>query len=310
MEPVQGMIDQVLSYLPNVLWAAAILLVGWFVARVIRQVVASLLAAIGVDRFAENLGLSGALGKQTLSGLVGLIVYVLIMLVVLISALDALAIAAISGPAIAMLEQILGAVPGIVGALVVLVIAYFVAKLVGDLVASLLSGIGFDRLLVWLKLGDEPKEGQRTPSEIVGTIVLVIIMLLAVTGAAELLGFGSMTSYVSLILAFISRIAVALVVFAIGLYLANLARQAVRAVGGARGNLLGTIAWVAIVFFSGALALGQTGISESIVNLAFGLSLGAIAFAAALAFGLGGREVAGRELDNMVGALKEEEEAE
>jgi hypothetical protein len=46
------------------------------------------------------------------------------------------------------------------------------------------------------------------------------------------------------------------------------------------------------------------------VNLAFGLSLGAIAFAAALAFGLGGREVAGRELDNMVGALKEEEEAE
>jgi hypothetical protein len=198
MEPVQGMIDQVLSYLPNVLWAAAILLVGWFVARVIRQVVVSFLAAIGADRLGERIGLSAALGKQTLSGLVGLVVYVLIMLVVLISALDALAIAAISGPAIAMLEQILGAVPGIVGALVVLVIAYFVAKLVGDLVASLLSGIGFDRLLVWLKLGDEPKEGQRTPSEIVGTIVLVIIMLLAVTGAAELLGFGSMTSYVSL----------------------------------------------------------------------------------------------------------------
>jgi hypothetical protein len=281
--------------------------VGWFVARVIRQVVASFLAAIGVDRFGEKVGLSATLGGQTLSGLAGLVVYVLIMLVILISALDALAIEAISAPAIAMLEMMLSAVPGIVAAILVLVIAYFVAKLVGDLVANLLTGLGFDRVLVWLNLGGEPEEGRRTPSQIVGYIVLVIIMLLAVTGAAELLGFGSMTTYVSVILAFISRIAVALVVFAIGLYLANLARKAVRAMGSAKGNLLGNVAWVAIVFFTGALALGQTGISEEIVNLAFGLSLGAVAIAAALAFGLGGRDVAGRELESMVGAFKEED---
>jgi hypothetical protein len=141
----------------------------------------------------------------------------------------------------------------------------------------------------------------------VGYIVLVLIMLLAVTGAAELLGFGSMTAYVSAILAFVARIAVAVVVFGIGLYLANLTRRAVRALGGARGDLLGNIAWVAIVFFVGALALGQTGISKDIVTLAFGLSLGAVAFAAALAFGLGGRDVAGRELEHMVDAYKREE---
>ncbi|MFN2219389.1 MAG: mechanosensitive ion channel [Anaerolineae bacterium] len=307
MGPVEGMVDQILGYVPNILWAGAILLVGWFVARVIRQVVASFLAAIGVDRFGEKVGLSATLGGQTLSGLAGLVVYVLIMLVILISALDALAIEAISAPAIAMLEMMLSAVPGIVAAILVLVIAYFVAKLVGDLVANLLTGLGFDRVLVWLNLGGEPEEGRRTPSQIVGYIVLVIIMLLAVTGAAELLGFGSMTTYVSVILAFISRIAVALVVFAIGLYLANLARKAVRAMGSAKGNLLGNVAWVAIVFFTGALALGQTGISEEIVNLAFGLSLGAVAIAAALAFGLGGRDVAGRELESMVGAFKEED---
>jgi hypothetical protein len=266
------------------------------------------LDAVGVDRFGEKVGLSKMMGDQTLSGLVGLIVYVLIMLVVLISALDALAIEAISEPAIAMLESILDAVPSIVAAIVVLIIAYFVAKLVSDLVASLLAGIGFDRLLVWLGLGEEPKEGQRTPSEIVGYVVLVIIMLLAVTAAAELLNFGSMTTYVSEILAFVSRIAVALVVFAIGLLLANLARKAIVAAGGHRRNLLGTVAWIAIVFFTGALALGQTGISESIVNLAFGLSLGALAIAAALAFGLGGQKVAARELESMVDAFRTEEE--
>jgi small-conductance mechanosensitive channel len=306
MQPVQGVIDQILGYLPNIIWAAAIALVGWFVARVVRRIVASFLAAIGLDKLGERWGLDRALGTQTLSGLVGLIVYTLILLVVLISALDALAIEAISAPAIAMLQSILNAVPGIVGAIIVLVIAYFVGKLVGDLVANLLAGIGFNKVLVWLKLGQEPEEGQRTPSEFVGYVVLVVVMLLAVTGAAELLGFGSMTEYVTTVLAFIWQIAIALVVFGLGLFLANLARKAVQAVGGARGRLLGQVAWWAIVLFVGALALGQTGISQQIVNMAFTLGLGAIAVAAALAFGLGGREVAGRELEGFVKSFKEE----
>lgn len=307
MEPVQGVTDQLLGYLPSIVWAAAIGLVGWFVARVVRRIITSFLAAIGLDKLGERWGLDRALGTQTLSGLVGLVVYTLMLLVVLISALDALAIEAISAPAISMLQSILNAVPGIVGAIVVLVIAYFVGKLVGDLVANLLAGVGFDKLLVWLNLGQEPKEGQRTPSQIVGYVVLVVVMLFAITGAAELLGFGSMTEYVSTVLAFIWQIAIALVVFGLGLFLANLARKAVEAVGGGRGRLLGQIVWWAIVLFVGALALGQTGISQQIVNLAFGLTLAAIAFAAALAFGLGGREVAGRELEGFVSSFKEEQ---
>jgi hypothetical protein len=305
--PALNLVNQLVGYIPNILAAVLIFLVGWFVARVVRQVVTSFLAAIGADRLGARLGLGAAMGTQNLSSLLGMVVYFLIMLMVLIAALEALNIAAISAPAIAMLSAILAAVPRIVAALVVLVIAYFVGRLVGDLVANLLAGLGFNRVLVWLHLGDEPVEGQRTPSQVVGAIVLVLIMLLAITASAELLGFGSMSVYISAILAFLARIAVALVVFAIGLYLAHLARRAVRAIGGSRANLLANLAWLAIVFFTGALALGQTGISESIVNLAFGLSLGAVAVAAALAFGLGGREIAGRELENMVQAVKRDE---
>jgi len=108
-------------------------------------------------------GLSAARGMATLSGLVGLIVYVLIMLVVLISALDCPGHRSHfwSGHCHAGKDADRSA--GIVAA------SCFghrllVAKLVSDLVASLLAGIGFNRLLVWLKLGDEPQEGQRTPS--------------------------------------------------------------------------------------------------------------------------------------------------
>jgi small-conductance mechanosensitive channel len=306
LEPVQSMLDEVLTYLPRVLWAIVIFLIGWFVARVVRRVVTSALIAFGLDRLGERAGVNAVLEKQTLSGLVGLIVYTLIMLVVLISALDALAIAAISVPAIAMLELILNAVPAVIGAIVILVIAYFVGRLVADLVTNLLTGFGFNRVLVWLNLGQEPEEGQRTPSEIVGYLVLLAVMLLAIAGAADIIGFASLTTYVTAVIAFLGRLFVAVIVFALGLYLANLARNFVRTTGHPQAGFLGHLAWLAVVVFSGALALGQTGISEEIVNLAFGLTIGAIAVAAALAFGLGGRDLAGRELESFVRSFRQD----
>ena len=70
----------------------------------------------------------------------------------------------------------------------------------------------------------------------------------------------------------------------------------IRSAGGSQANLLAPAARVAIIVFAGALALRQTGIAEDIVNLAFGLVIGAIAVASALAFGLGSREIAGDEV--------------
>jgi small-conductance mechanosensitive channel len=308
--PVQNMWDQVLGYLPNILWAIVLFLVGWFVARVARRITVSALAAFGLDKLGEREDVARALGKQTLSGLAGLIVYTLIMLVVLIAALDALEIAAISDPAIAMLEIILAAVPAVVAAVVVLIVAYYVGKFVAELVANLLAGLGFDRVFTWLGLDYEPEEGQRTPSEVVGYLVLLGIMLFAIAGAADLVGFDSLTTYVGVLIAFFTRLVIALIVFAIGVYLANLARNFVRTTGHPQANFLAQLAWVTVVVFTLALALGQSGISQSIVDLAFGLTLGAIAVAAALAFGLGSRDLAGREMERFVDSFREQDDQE
>jgi hypothetical protein len=163
---------------------------------------------------------------------------------VLIAALDALEIAAISDPAIAMLEIILAAVPAVVAAVVVLIVAYYVGKFVAELVANLLAGLGFDRVFTWLGLDYEPEEGQRTPSEVVGYLVLLGIMLFAIAGAADLVGFDSLTTYVGVLIAFFTRLVIALIVFAIGVYLANLARNFVRTTGHPQANFLAQLAWV------------------------------------------------------------------
>jgi hypothetical protein len=98
-----------------------------------------------------------------------------------------------------------------------------------------------------------------------------------------------------------------LIIFAIGLYLANLAATTITATGTAHAGFLSLAARIAIIVFAGAIGLQRMGLANEIVNMAFTLLLGAIAVAGALAFGLGGREIAARELDGWIESFKSKE---
>ena len=317
VQPVQNLLDQILSALPNILKAVLIGAVGWFVARVVRGIVTNLLSASGADQVGARFGLGRSTGGQSLSWLIGTIVYVLILIPAATAALDALAVPAISNPATAMLNQILSALPKIFTAALILAIAYVVGKFLADLVTNLLAGIGFNNVFHWLGLPsptpqvpyasefqtgevlNEPisaKPTIRTPSEIIGIVVLVGVMLLATVAAIDVLQFEALKQIVAGLLVVFGRILVGLVVFAVGLYLANLAYSLINSSGSRQANLLGQTARVSIIALVAAMALQQMGIAPNIVNLAFGLLLGAIAVAIALSFGLGGREVAAEQL--------------
>jgi len=306
LQPVQVMVNEALGYLPNIFAAVLIAVIGWFIARIVQRIVTNLLAAVGVDRLSERVGLSQVLGQQQLSDVIGLVVYVLILIPVLIAALDALALEAVTEPASNMLRTILDALPALFGASLILVIAYVIGKVVSRLVASLLAGLGFDALLARLGLAYEPDEGELKPSQIVGLLVLVGIMLFATIEAFNMLGFEQIADLVSLFTIFFGEVILGLIILGIGLYLANLAARIIQGSDAAHAGLLATLARGAILVFAGAMALRQMGLASEIVNLAFGLLLGAIAVAAALAFGLGGRDMASRKLEQWVPSEPEE----
>jgi hypothetical protein len=305
LAPVQVMLTRILAYLPNVVAAALILVVGWFVARIVRRIVTGLLAAAGADRLGERVGLGQVLGRQSLSGMVGLLAYIFILVPVLISALNALQIEAVTRPATDMLDTFLAAIPNIFAAAVVLAIAYIVGRLVSSLVANLLAGVGFDSVPSRLGLtSGTPTMGRRTPSEIVGTVVLVAVMLFATVEAFRLLNFVVLADLLAELVQLGGQVILGLVVLAIGAYLARVAADLILSSGTSNAGLLAIVARVAILVLAAAMALRQMGIANEIVNLAFGLMLGAIAVAAAIAFGFGGREVAGRELEHWVDQVK------
>ncbi|NJK73569.1 MAG: mechanosensitive ion channel [Oscillatoriales cyanobacterium RU_3_3] len=325
--PVNNLLNQILAAIPKILEALLIGFVGWLLAMVVRRIVTNLLAAAGADSLGARFGISRTAGGQSLSWIVGTVVYVLILIPTAISALNALDIQAISQPATAMLGSVLGALPNIFTAVLILLVAYFVGRWIGELVTNILTGIGFNNIFSWLGVQtkpqlrlppptsgtdpdatvlQEPDLPARTPSEFVGIVVQIGIILFAVVAATDVLRIPALTAIVSGLVVIAGRVLSGLVVFAIGLYLANLAFNLIASSGTRQARLLGQSARIAVIIFVGALALQQMGIGSDIVNLAFGLLLGAIAVGIALAFGLGGRDIAADQIRDWLASFKQD----
>lgn len=303
LEPVQGMTDKVLNFLPNLLAAGLLLLVGWFVARIVQRIITNLLAAVGVDQLGERVGIAKILGAQTLSGMLGIVSYVLVLIPVLIASLNALGLDAVTDPASNMLNIILSAIPSVFAAVIVMFFAYVIGRVIGRLVTNLLGVIGFDKVLQLLGFEKKMRASWK-PSDVAGYLVLVAILLFAFIEALGLLGFDVLASLVAEFIVFSGHIVFGLIIFAVGLYLANVASNAVSASRSKQADFLAFAAKISILVFAGAMALRQMGLANEIISIAFGLILGSLAVALALAFGLGGRDVASRHLEEWSKSLK------
>ena len=297
LAPVTTLLNKVFAFLPNIISAAAIGAIGWFVARIVQRLFQNLLASTGVDELSEKWGVAGSLGKQKLSGVLGLVVYFVILIPVLISALGALQLDAITQPASDMLNKILGAMPNILGATLIVLLAVLIGKVVAGIVSNLLAGVGFNNLLVKLGLAKSAPQGRQSPAAIVGTIVLAAIVLLASVTAANLLEFQSVGVLIQDFIMLAGHILMGALIFGLGLWLAQIVAKAIATSDSRNARHLALAARVVILALAGAMALRQTGLANEIVNLAFGLTLGAAAIAFALAFGLGGRGIAGQTLE-------------
>jgi len=308
LEPVNELLNTVLGFIPNLVAAGLILVIGWFIARFVSRLVANLLAAIGTDRFSERIGVAAALGGQRLSGLLGLVVYALILIPVIIAALNALQLPAVTQPASAMLDTILEIIPKALAAAAILAIAYVVGRVVSELVANLLAGAGFNRLPARLGFGTTVEgavaPGGWTASRIVGTLVLTAFMWFATIEALEVLGLDQVTVLLADLIELAGHILLGLIIIAVGLWLARLAAGAIRGSSVTQPNLFAVGAQAAILLLFGAMGLRQMGVANSIINTAFTILLGATGIAVAIAFGVGGRDTAGRLLERWVTATQ------
>ncbi|MGI6609201.1 MAG: mechanosensitive ion channel [Limnochordia bacterium] len=292
-EPFEQVTTQALSFLPGLAAAIATVLVGYVIAKIIRGIVTSFLASSGVDTLPERCGLGEVFAATPLSRSLGTIAFVLVLIPVAISALESLGLQAISGPAISMLTMVLNMIPSIAVAILLLAVGVAFARWVGQLTATLLERTNVTRFLArWGLLRDEKAGGADIP-QIVGGVVSGITLLLILVEVFSIIRLEQLSVILGSILAYIPNAVVAVVILVAGY---GVGQFAARSLAGILENTnypvwMASVAKYAILVLAATMSLEQLGIAETIVVTAFSILLGSLGLAAAIAIGLGSKDV-------------------
>lgn len=291
--PIQTLLNSIMGFVPNLLGAAIIFFIGIVVARIVRDLVVTFLQTVDFDKWANRGGIDAVTGNSAISKTIGTIVYVLIIIPVAILALEALNLESVSGPASDMLRMILEAIPNIIGAAIILGIGYLISKFVVQVITEILPGLGVDQSVASMDI----LPAHSSMSGIIARVSQIAIMLFAAIAATRLLGFPELTAILDEVLELGGRVVFGAVVIAVGFLIANLLA---RIIGGAgEGSMASTIVRYATIVLFTFMGLQFMGVGEAIVQTAFTALVIGGAAAAALAFGWGGRHVAGKVLEEL-----------
>jgi hypothetical protein len=321
--PIGRMLNGFGSAIPNIIGAALIFFVGYIVASVAKKAIEAVLTAARTEQMAERVGMAKA-DPTTLPRMVGGVVFALIIIPVAIAARDQLNIRAISDPATAMLRIILDSIPHVIAAAIILALAYVIGRFASQLLTQFLSSTGFDRTVSALGVFPAanttpapdvsssetatPAAPTLVPSTLLGSAVFVAIMIFGLMEAFRQLNFAYGSQMMAEILTLLGSVVFGAEIIAAAVAISKLVSTVIRAGGGANAELTAKIVQIAIIVLGTAIGLRFMGLADDIINLAFGLILGAIAVAFALAFGLGGRDAAAkivRRLDTAATATAE-----
>lgn len=297
-DPMQGAIDKIVDLFPKVAMAALILLGGFFLSRIMRQLVQSFLSGVGADKLPEKVKFEKVFEKYSLSEVGGLTVMYVVLFHASVAALDRLELTTLSEPLTDMTSKFWNLLPILVASAVLIVVGVIFGRVLRGIVESMLKGIGFDDLMK--KLGFEKvmdrSEKMDQPSELVGFVVQATVILLIAAQVLQNLQLDTWAIYVNTFLGFILKNAiVASIVVIVGFAIGNYVRDAIVATADGENDSrrwLASLARYTILVFAVTMAIQQLGVAEDFVLLSFALLFGALCLALALAFGLGSRDIA------------------
>lgn len=299
--PITDMLTKFLNYIPSLIAAALVLIVGWFIASKLKDILKGVLDSFKLD---EKLSVDGkVLFEGKLSNVIASIVYVLVLIPVFSASLNYLGLDIIISPVISMLNILFNYIPNLVGVALVIVIALYFGRIIENIIMNLLIGLKFDSHLEKIGL----KAAENNYSKLIGKFSKILIIYFAIIQSIEILNFGSLQNLSLRLTLLLGNILLGVIVITIGILIANYVAKIIKNTSLTNKNQIANIAKTAIIVFVGAMGLRQMGIANEIINLAFGFTIGALAVAFAIAFGIGGKDLAKEKLQKLNCCKKNEE---
>lgn len=290
--PILNILNTLWGYLPNILAAVLVLWVGFFIARLVRELLIPVFDRLKINALQEKAGIQvAAAGK--LSNTLSYVVYVLILIPVMIAALQVLNIQAVSAPAIRMLDTIFTFIPNIFASLVIIIIGCMVARFSGSIVENLIASAGLDAKLSE-QLSDKGKPF--VLSKVIGTIIHIVMVIFFVVESFGVLHLEVLTNIGNAVIRYMPCVLASALILLACYICDGFVGKALAKNDHAGFALISRIIIYSIGIF---MVLNELGIATEIVTTAFILIIAALSVAFAIAFGLGGRDFAAKILKNL-----------
>lgn len=194
-------------------------------------------------------------------------------------------------------EELLRAIPAIIGSILILLLGWLFSRLVARGVARLLRAVKFDTLAQKVRATDFLQKAgvKTTPSALFGTFVYWILMLLVIISAAEALGWEAVSNEVSKLVSYLPNLVIAIVLFIVGSYIAGFVRDIIQgatsSLGIPSGRVIAYVVFYLLLILVVLTALEQAGVDTTIITNNLLLILGAVLAAAAISYGLASRDI-------------------
>ncbi|MGB1256148.1 MAG: mechanosensitive ion channel [Thiolinea sp.] len=283
LDPLKDMVNKFVGVIPNIIGAGVIAYAGWIIAKIVSE-----LAGVGLRGVDRQIMLKTGKDDIRVSKFGSTFIFAAILLPIIVAALGVLNIPSITVPASDLINKLWAAVPNIIGAGVILLVAWFAARFMVHILTGIMEGMGVNSMPE--RLGVHGLFSPSfTPTRLIGGAIMFFSMLTATTAAVNTLGIEVISNIFARVLEFGGGILVGSVILVIGYVLSTIAYNKLLTLTGAG---VASIARIAILGLVLAMGLRAMGLADNIVNMAFGFTIGAVAIALAIAFGLGGRDAA------------------
>lgn len=298
--PLLNMLNNVWVYVPNIIGSVIVLWVGFYIAKLVRELLIPVLNKLEINKL-QNLAGIQVDDQGKLSNTIAYIVYVLILIPIIIAALYVLNIRAITDPAIAMLSIIFNYIPNIFAALVIIVIGWILSKFIGNIVTRLIEASGLDAKVENL-MGSKNKNF--ILSKVTGKTVEVILVIFFVVESFSALHLGILTSIGLAVIDYMPYALSAFLILIACVFIAGICSKALR---NNEHPSLAILVQYLIYTIGAFMILNELGIAKELVDSAFVIAILALGIAFAISFGVGGRDFAKNVLSHFQKKLDIEE---
>ncbi len=296
LTPIQNMLDKFMQFLPNIIAAGLVGFIGYFLAKFVSHLVS--IFGNFLDKLVDKTGFKDT---DKIINVLQKIVFIIIFIPILIQALDILQMESISNPANQILSNFIGLLGQIIIAAIIILIFSYGGKLLSNFIKDLLISMNSENLAEKIGLKNMIGEKSSLAGMISGLIYFFIVFFGIIT-AVEILKLTQLTDILNQLLDITGQILFGLVILVVGNYISKLIYDAmIRSKN--NGFVANIVRFASLALFI-AIALRTMGIANEIVELAFGLIMGAVAIAIALSYGLGGKEAAGEHFKEIIKKLK------